>query len=147
MSPKGKRLTLYTHFRSRNLNGLDVRSFLRDLLKHLRGPLFLFWDRGTIHRRKEISDLPVEVEVGPAELFGHTSGVLLEPFGMCAHEGFKILEEQTLLRHKTVHSLRPTDRQIALEKNSIKTGYRPGDFSCIVVNEVLRSVPPFVAVW
>jgi transposase len=54
VSPKGKRLTLYTQFRSRNLNGLDVRSFLKDLLKHLRGPVFLFWDRGTIHRRKEV---------------------------------------------------------------------------------------------
>jgi hypothetical protein len=94
-----------------------------------------------------LPDLPVEVEVGPAGLFGHTSRVLLEPFGMCAHEGFKILEEQTLVRHKTVHGLRPTDRQIALEKNPIKTGYRSRDFLCMLIDEVLRGGPPFVAVW
>jgi hypothetical protein len=92
-------------------------------------------------------DLPVEVEVGSAELFGHTSGVLLEPLRLYAHKRFEVLEEQTLVRHETVHGLRPTDRQIALEKDSIKTRYRSGDFLCMLIDEVLRGVPPFVAVW
>jgi transposase len=33
--------------------GLDVRSFLKSLLKHLGRPVSLLWDRGMIHRRKE----------------------------------------------------------------------------------------------
>jgi transposase len=55
LSPKRKRLALYLRFRGRNFNGLDVRSFLKALLKHLRGPIVLLWDRGTIHRRKEVT--------------------------------------------------------------------------------------------
>src|SRR5208337_4467213 len=54
VSPKRKRLALYLRFRARNLNGLDVRSFLKELLKHFRGSTVLLWDRGTIHRRKEV---------------------------------------------------------------------------------------------
>jgi len=54
VSPKRRRLALYLRFRTCNLNGLDVRAFLKSLLKHLRGPVVLLWDRGTIHRRKEV---------------------------------------------------------------------------------------------
>ena len=54
VSPKRKRLVLYLRFRTRNLTGLDVRSFLKSLPKHLREPVFLLWDRGMIHRRKEV---------------------------------------------------------------------------------------------
>lgn len=54
VSPKRRRLALYIQSRSRNLTGLDVRAFLRDLLRHLHGPVVLLWDRGTIHRRKEV---------------------------------------------------------------------------------------------
>ena len=93
------------------------------------------------------SDLPVEVDVGSPALLGHCPSVLLEPFRVCAHERFELLEEQTLVRHETVHGLRPTDRQIALEKNSIKTGYRSGDSLCMLMDKVFRGVPPFVAVW
>ena len=54
MSPKRRRLALYLQCRTHNLSGLDVRAFLKHLLKHLRGPVVLLWDRGTIHRRKEV---------------------------------------------------------------------------------------------
>lgn len=47
-------MALYVRLRSRNLNGLDVLSFLQHLLKHLRGHVILLWDRGTIHKRKEV---------------------------------------------------------------------------------------------
>lgn len=53
VSPKRRRLALYLRCRSRNLTGLDGRAFLHSLLRHLRGPVVLVWDRGTIHRRKE----------------------------------------------------------------------------------------------
>ncbi|MEW5994554.1 MAG: transposase [Candidatus Zixiibacteriota bacterium] len=54
VSPKRKRIALYIRYRSRNINGLDVRAFLALLLKHLRGPVVLLWDRSPIHRRKEV---------------------------------------------------------------------------------------------
>jgi len=54
VSPKRRRLTLFIQFRKRDLNGLDVRAFLKDLLRHLRGPLVLLWDRAPIHGRKEV---------------------------------------------------------------------------------------------
>ncbi len=54
MSPKRRRVALYLRFRPRNLTGLDVRAFLQALLRHLQGPVVLLWDRGTIHRRKEV---------------------------------------------------------------------------------------------
>lgn len=54
VSPKRKRLVLYVRFRAHNLTGIDVRSFLEHLLKHIRNHIVLLWDRGTIHRRKEV---------------------------------------------------------------------------------------------
>jgi len=54
VSPKRRRLALYLTLRTRNLTGLDVQAFLQYLLRHLRGPVVLLWDRGTIHRRKEV---------------------------------------------------------------------------------------------
>jgi putative transposase len=56
VSPERKRLSLYVRLRTHNLAGLDVISFLRHLFKHLRGPIFLLWDRGTIHKRVEVRD-------------------------------------------------------------------------------------------
>ena len=57
-------LTVSTHHRhlglylrlaaNRAFNGLDVRAFLRALLRHLRGTVVLVWDRGTIHKRREV---------------------------------------------------------------------------------------------
>lgn len=55
VSPKRRRLALYLHLRTHNLTGLDVRVFLKHLLRHLRGPVVLLWDRGTIHRRSEVT--------------------------------------------------------------------------------------------
>jgi transposase len=55
LSPRNRRVALYLQCRSRNLTGLDIRAFLRHLLRHLRGPVVLLWDRGPIHRRREVS--------------------------------------------------------------------------------------------
>ena len=49
VSPKRKHLTLYLQFHRRNLNELDVKAFLGELLKHLRGEIILLWDRSPIH--------------------------------------------------------------------------------------------------
>jgi len=54
LSPRNRRLALYLQCRCRNLTGLDIRAFLHHLLRHLRGPVVLLWDRGPIHRRREV---------------------------------------------------------------------------------------------
>ena len=35
---------------------LDTQAFLHHLLRHLRGPIDVLWDRGPIHRRREVLD-------------------------------------------------------------------------------------------
>jgi transposase len=54
VSPRRRRLALYLRCRARSLTGLDIRAFLQHLLRHLRGPVDLLWDRGSIHRRREV---------------------------------------------------------------------------------------------
>ena len=56
VSPKQRRLALYVRLQTRSFNGLDVRRFLRHLLRHLHGPVVLLWDRGPIHRRRELQE-------------------------------------------------------------------------------------------
>lgn len=55
VSPKRRRVALYLRCRPRTLSGLDIRAFLQHLLRHLRGPVDLLWDRGPIHRRHAVS--------------------------------------------------------------------------------------------
>jgi transposase len=57
LSAGRERLSLYARFRARNLNGLDVRDFVRSLLRHRRGPVVLLWDRGKIHRSGAVERL------------------------------------------------------------------------------------------
>jgi len=52
VSAKQRHLALYLKFLERNANGLDIREFLIDLLKHLPGNIMLLWDSSPIHRRK-----------------------------------------------------------------------------------------------
>lgn len=54
VSPKRKRLALYLRFLRHSVKGPDVKRFLRLLLKHLRGPIILLWDQGSIHRHREV---------------------------------------------------------------------------------------------
>lgn len=56
VSPSGKRLGLYFRFHTINITGVEVIRFLRHLLRHLRGPVVLLWDGGTIHRRVIVQD-------------------------------------------------------------------------------------------
>jgi transposase len=51
VSPRGKHLALYLRLHpNRNIRTQQVLEFLKLLLKHLRGPIVLLWDRNTIHR-------------------------------------------------------------------------------------------------
>jgi transposase len=51
VSPKRRRLALYARFyRGKNIKSPEVARFLRQLLKHLRGPVVLLWDKGGPHK-------------------------------------------------------------------------------------------------
>jgi transposase len=56
VSPQRKHVALYAQFYRRTLRGEEVVGFLKPLLRHLRGPVVLLWDRGPIHRRQLVQD-------------------------------------------------------------------------------------------
>lgn len=50
ISPKRRRVGLYYRFHRPNIDGTGVCDFLRHLLRHLRGHVFVIWDNASIHR-------------------------------------------------------------------------------------------------
>jgi transposase len=54
VSPVRPRVGLYMHLHPANITGAEVVVFLRDLLRHLRGPIALLWDGGSIHKREDV---------------------------------------------------------------------------------------------
>ena len=54
VSPARTRLGLYVRFHTHNVTGTETIGFLRHLLRHLRGPVVLVWDRGNIHKRHDV---------------------------------------------------------------------------------------------
>ncbi|MDO8476666.1 MAG: IS630 family transposase [Candidatus Rokubacteria bacterium] len=54
VSPQRARVGLYMHVHSENITGAEVMLFLRHLLRHLRGPVELLWDGGSIHKRADV---------------------------------------------------------------------------------------------
>jgi transposase len=56
VSPQRKHLALYAQFPRRTLRGEEVVGFLKPLLRHLRGPVVLLWDRGPIPRRQLVQE-------------------------------------------------------------------------------------------
>lgn len=69
VSPKGKRGALYVQFHRRTLRGEEVGEFLKQLLRHVRGPVVLLWDRGPIHRRQLVQDFRHRHPRVPPEYF------------------------------------------------------------------------------
>lgn len=57
VSPHRQRLGLYFRLFHNNLNQVRVCAFIRDLLRHLRGPLVLLLDNSTIHHGDPIRAL------------------------------------------------------------------------------------------
>jgi transposase len=56
VSPKRRRLGLYFHLLPDDTNapGEDTVAFLRQVRRHIPGPLTILWDRGNIHDRAEV---------------------------------------------------------------------------------------------
>jgi hypothetical protein len=50
VSPKRQHVGLYVHFQPHYFKAVDVADFLRALLRHVRDPIILLWDGGSIHR-------------------------------------------------------------------------------------------------
>ncbi len=57
VSPKRQRLNLYFQPHSKNIQQQEVLGFLRDLLRHLRGHVFVLWDGGRPHSGRLINEL------------------------------------------------------------------------------------------
>jgi hypothetical protein len=49
VSPHRRRYGLYFQLFAHNIRQPQVCAFLRDLLRHLRGPVIVVWDNGAIH--------------------------------------------------------------------------------------------------
>jgi transposase len=56
VSPKRTRVALDVQVHRRTLRGEEGVEFLTQLLRHLRGPRVLLWERGSIHRRPLVQD-------------------------------------------------------------------------------------------
>jgi transposase len=52
-----RRMGLYLRFQSRNFCAEHVATFLRLLLRRLRGPVILLWDNGRIHKGPYMAQL------------------------------------------------------------------------------------------
>jgi transposase len=94
VSPVRHRMGLYARFQQDNFKAIHVAPFLRQLLRHLPGPVILVWDQGTVHKgphiRKVLEDTPrlhteffpkYAPELNPAEQVwndfkGHTANSL-----------------------------------------------------------------------
>jgi transposase len=50
VSPTRRRLNLYFQLYTENIRQLQARDFLRQLLRHLRGHVFVLWDGVSFHR-------------------------------------------------------------------------------------------------
>jgi transposase len=56
VSPKRRRLGLYFHLMpdDENVHGEDTVGFLKQLRRHIPGPMTILWDRGNVHDRSKV---------------------------------------------------------------------------------------------
>jgi transposase len=57
VSPQRRRFGLYFRPHLNNIRQPQICAFLRHLLRHLRGPVIVVWDRGNIHKGQPLRDL------------------------------------------------------------------------------------------
>jgi len=57
VSPRRHRLTLYCHLYESNISGTEVCVFIRHLLRHLRGHVFVLLDNAQIHKSASLRRL------------------------------------------------------------------------------------------
>lgn len=54
ITPGQRRIRLRACSYQRSITGEEVIAFLKHLLRHVRGPIVLVWDKHPIHRRKKV---------------------------------------------------------------------------------------------
>lgn len=54
ISPRGRRIKLHLQSYWGRLSGHEVNRFLQHLLRRVRGPIVMVWDRHPIHQRREV---------------------------------------------------------------------------------------------
>jgi transposase len=100
VSPRRRRFGLYFQLHRDNIRQPQVCDFLRHLLRHLRGPVIVIWDRGKIHTGPPIRELGAAFprlrleyfpsyapELNPDEaVWTLTKGTLANGRPDCAHE-------------------------------------------------------------
>lgn len=57
VSPRRQRLNLFFRLHLKNIQQLEVYWFLSDLLRHLRGHVFVLWDGGRPHKGRLVTEL------------------------------------------------------------------------------------------
>jgi transposase len=57
VSPRRRHCGLYAHFHRANITHVEVARFLRELLRHVPGPLVVLWDGGPIHHGAAVRTL------------------------------------------------------------------------------------------
>ena len=57
VSPERQRLGLYYQWHHHNIRQIEVCGFLSHLLRHLRGPVIVLWDRLWLHRSPAAHDM------------------------------------------------------------------------------------------
>ena len=112
VSPKQKHLALYLKFLERNANGVDIRDFLIDLLKHLHGNIILLWDSSSIHRRKLVKQyidkhprLQVEEFPGYAPELNPAEFIWTQAKGELANTSAEDLQQLQALLNKSENRL------------------------------------------
>ena len=57
VSPTRRRVSLYYQWHHHNIRDVEAVAFLRHLLRHLRGPVVVIWDRLGVHRARLVQKL------------------------------------------------------------------------------------------
>jgi putative transposase len=56
ITPSQRRIQLRTQSYQCSITGEHIIAFLKHLLRHVRGPIVLVWDKHPIHRRKKVQE-------------------------------------------------------------------------------------------
>jgi putative transposase len=132
LSPRGRRVHLFFALHpNENITARKVRSFLRHLCRHLRGPVVLVWDRLRAHRARLVMEFldrrprvtaidlpPYAPELNPVEPFW--SYLKMNPLAQVASN-----DPWELRRLASHHSRRIARRQPLLQSFIQATPFRP----------------------
>ena len=56
MTPGKRKIKLHLQSHRKSISGDEVIRFLKHLLRHVKGPIVILWDKHPIHRRRKVKD-------------------------------------------------------------------------------------------